>query len=105
MADAVKFFRAAVERLLDALLTPVASVELAQTLVELETQRRRLEAVEHRLLPEVAERGLAGDYGRASTADLLVELLRVAPAEAKARVASVHVLVPNRPCPIGLGWL
>src|ERR1700712_1520311 len=76
-----------VDSLLSADLSLIAHGEVWELVRELETVRRRLAAVDHRLLAEVESRRLAGDYGRASTADLLVSELRVAPAEARSRVA------------------
>ena len=67
----------------DALLaTPAAALPAAEVtglLAELEVQRRRLQAVDQRLLTEVVQRGLAGDYGRPGPVELLVTLLRVTP--------------------------
>ncbi|WP_375489963.1 DUF222 domain-containing protein [uncultured Jatrophihabitans sp.] len=87
--------RAALDHLLDASLTMLGSVEVTQLLRELEVQRRRLVAVDHRVLGEVDERGVAGEYARSSTADLLVQMLRVTPAEAKARVRQARAVQPN----------
>ena len=53
-------------------------------------------AVEHRLIAAVVERNIAGDYGATSPAALLVQLLRICPAEAKARVARARDLGPRR---------
>src|SRR5438309_9794095 len=87
VADAVALLRAAVDGLLAASLSSSSSVEVATLLSSLETERRRLEAVDQRLLAEVTERGVAGDYARTSPADLLITTLRVSPAEARARLA------------------
>src|SRR3954467_6622275 len=84
----------------DALLaTPAAALPAAEGtggLAELEVQRRRLEAVDQRLLTEVVQRGLAGDYGRPGPVELLVTLLRVTPAEARGGVARAAELGPRR---------
>ena len=87
---------AAVEALLSANWTTAPAAELTETVVGLEADRRRLEAVDQRLLAEVAERGLAGEYCRYSPAELLVTLLRVSPTEAKARVTRAQDLGPRR---------
>src|SRR3954452_11938517 len=87
----------------DALLaTPAAALPAAEVtglLAELEVQRRRLEAVDQRLLTEVVQRGLAGDYGRPGPVELLVTLLRVTPAEARGRVARAAELGARRALP------
>jgi hypothetical protein len=88
--------RAAVDALLAVELSAASGGEVAGVMAELEVERRRLEAVDLRLIAEAGERGLAGDYGRTSTADLLVTLLRVSPAEAKARVGRARDLGPRR---------
>ncbi|MGI8679842.1 MAG: DUF222 domain-containing protein [Jatrophihabitans sp.] len=88
--------RNAVDRLLAADLARLSSVEVTAVVTELEVQRRRLTAVEHELTAELNERAIAGDYARASTADLLVTLLRVSPAEAKVRVIQAGDLGPRR---------
>ncbi len=91
-AELVEPLRAAVDHLLEAPLTSLASTQVTELLRDLEVQRRRLAAVDQRVLTEAGQRGLAGDYARASTVDLLVDMLRVAPAEAKARVAQAQEL-------------
>jgi hypothetical protein len=92
-ADAL---RSVVDGLLSTELAALPGVEVTALLTDLEVQRRRLEAVDQRLVAEAAERGLAGEYGRTSTADLLVALLRVSPAEARARVVRAQDLGPRR---------
>lgn len=93
---AVVPLRAGVDTLLAQDLTRLPSAELVAMLAAQEVQRRRQEAVDQRLIAEIAERRLAGDYGRTSTADLLVTMLRVSPAEAKARVGRAQDLGPRR---------
>lgn len=88
--------RASVDALLSADLTATSSEQYTEVVTELETERRRLEAVDQRMLAELVERGLAGEYCRYSPADLLVTLLQVAPTEAKARVERARDLGPRR---------
>lgn len=88
--------RAGVDGLLAASLSTQSSEEVAGLLASLENERRRLEAVDQRVLAEVSERGIAGDYARSSPADLLVTMLRVAPGEARARIARARDLGPRR---------
>src|SRR5579875_1605263 len=95
-AVAVESMRADVDVLLSADLTSLSSTELTGLVADLEMQRRRLEAVDHRLLAEVADRGLAGDFGATSAPDLLVQLLRVSRREAKARMRRAGEVGPRR---------
>src|SRR4051812_31812324 len=92
----VEALRAAVDGLLSASLSGVSAVQLTGLLVEVETRRRRLEAVDQLLIAEAAQRGVAGEYGRTGTPDLLVSLLRVSPVEASARVRRAEDLGPRR---------
>ena len=65
-------------------LTALADEQLLSVLRELETQHRRLAAVDQRLIAEIESRGLAGQKACRSTAALLGQLLRISPAEASA---------------------
>jgi hypothetical protein len=94
--EALTLLRAGVDRLLEAPLSQLSSVDVTSLLGSLETERRRLEAVDQRVLGDVAERGIAGEYAQCSPTELLVALLRVSPAEAKARVARAGDLGPRR---------
>jgi Domain of unknown function (DUF222) len=95
-AGAVDALHAAVDRLLAADLDLLPAAELPGLFARLETERRRLEAVDHELLVALDERGIAGEYGRTGTADLLNELARVAPGEATARMRAARDLGPRR---------
>lgn len=88
--------RAAVDVLLEADLTVLGSPELTGLLRHLEVERRRLTAVDHRVVSEVDQRGAAGEHGRTGAADLLTTMLRVAPCEAEARVAQARATQPTR---------
>lgn len=88
--------RDGVDELLTADLSRLPSVDVPVLLGEIETQLRRLAAVDHRLVAELTERGLAGDYAATSTADLLVQLLRITPTEAAARITQAGELGPRR---------
>jgi hypothetical protein len=94
--DALGLLAAAVDALMATELAALPAVEVTGLLAGIEVQRRRLEAVDQRLLAEVGERGIAGEYGRSSPVDLLVNLLRVTPGEAKARVERAQDLGPRR---------
>ena len=65
----------------------LSSVEVTEAVAAVEMQRVAWRLWIVRLIGEVEERRLAGDYARTSTADLLVSLLRVARGDARARVA------------------
>ena len=95
-AGAVAALRAAVDELIDTPRGALSSVQLTALLADLETQRRRLEAVDQLVIAQIEEQGVAGEYGRTSTLDLLVSLLRITPREAKARVERAQDLGPRR---------
>lgn len=87
---------ALIDELLTADLTGLGSAEILDRVRHLERIRRRLVAVDHRVLAEVQSRHLCGDYGRSSAADLLVTELRIGPGEAKERVRQAIDLGPRR---------
>jgi hypothetical protein len=95
-AGAVEALHGVVDQLLDSDLALLPAAELPGLFARLECERRRLEAVDHELLVALDERGLAGEYGRTTTADLLNELSRVAPGEAKVRMRAARDLGPRR---------
>lgn len=92
----VEALRAAVDALMLAELSSLPAPEVTGLLAELERERRRLEAVDQRLLGEVVDRGIAWEHARTSPADLLITLLRVSPAEAKARLDRAADFGPRR---------
>jgi hypothetical protein len=62
---------AAVDEVVGVSFSSLAEDELLGVVREVERARRRLEAVEHRLIAEVEERNLPGRYVMRSTAALL----------------------------------
>jgi hypothetical protein len=70
--------------------------ELLALASRLETLRRQLSALDHLLVAELEQRGVAGEVGARDTADLLVQLLRVSRREARRRVADAAELGPRR---------
>ena len=96
IATALQALRTGVGELLAADFGALESTSLAQLTAELEVERRRLEALDARLVAALDEQGTAGSYGRSSTADLLVTTLRVSPSEAAARVARAVETGPRR---------
>jgi hypothetical protein len=95
-SSAVEALSAAVDALIGTQLGSLTAVEVTGLLAGIEAQRRRLEAVDQQLVAEVGERGIAGEYARTGPADLLVNLLRVSPREARARVGRSIDLGPRR---------
>ena len=87
---AIAMLRAAVDGLLGTDFAVLSGTELAACFAAIETQRRRLEAVDHQLLAALGERDVAGDYGRQSVVDLLGELCADRP-----RVRRKHGCAPR----------
>src|SRR4051794_18473797 len=96
VAAAVALLRAGVDALLGAPVEGLAATELASVLKAVEVQRRRLEAVDQRLLAAASSAGVAAAFGQAGVADVLTSLLRIDPREARARVSRAGDLGPRR---------
>jgi hypothetical protein len=96
VTEGLRSLRAGVDALLSGSLAGLASGEVTRLLVEVEVARRRLDAFDQVVVAEVEQRGLAGEYARARTSDLLVSLLRISPGEAKARLARTRDFGPRR---------
>src|SRR4051794_41588384 len=96
VAAAVAQLRAGVDALLGAPVDGLAATELASLLEAIEVQRRRLEAVDQRLLAAASMAGVAAAFGQAGVADVLTSLLRIDPREARARVGRAVGLGPRR---------
>jgi hypothetical protein len=69
--------------------------ELLDVLRQAEVAKRRLEALDHRLIAEAEARNLAGKHVMRSTAMLLSGLLKLSPTEAKVRVRRARELAPR----------
>ena len=93
---AVKQLADAVDTLLAVDLTSASRDELLDLARGLETQRRRLPVADHTLIGELDARAVAGELACASTAALLMQLLRITPGEAKARVRAAADLGARR---------
>jgi hypothetical protein len=91
-AGAVAAIRGGIDALLENDLSRLQRDELLDLIRDLERETRRLAAVDHVIVAEVDERGLAGELARANTATLLHDLLQISPAEAKARVEASREL-------------
>src|SRR4051794_20978933 len=96
VAAAVAQLRAGVDALLGAPVDGLAATELASMLEAAEVQRRRLEAVDQRLLAAASSAGVAAAFGQPGGADVLTSLLRIDPRGARARVARAGDLGPRR---------
>lgn len=94
--DGVRQLDAALAALLAADLPALSGIELADALAAIEQRRRQLDAVDARLIAELDERGVSGEFGRTSTEDLVAIRCRVDPREAKARVMRARSLGPRR---------
>src|SRR4051812_31593053 len=93
---AIAGLHAAVDGLLGVPVEGLAATELASLLEAVEVQRRRLEAVDQRLVAGASAGGVAAAFGQAGVADVLTSLLRIDPREARARVSRAVDLGPRR---------
>src|SRR5690348_9762183 len=82
---AVKQLAAAVDTLVELDPSTLDPDHLLVLLRGLETQRRRLPALDHALIAELDQRGIPGDLAARDTRTLLRDVLRLSPREAKAR--------------------
>jgi hypothetical protein len=76
-------------------LLSLDEAELLAVMREVECARRRLEALEYRLVAEVEERNLAGKFVMRSTGALLAGVLNLSPREAGERVRHARHLGPR----------
>src|SRR3954453_9060614 len=93
---AVAQLRAGVDALLAAPMEGLAATELTALLQTLEVERRRLEAVDPRLMAAGSTAGVAAACGQPGLAPVLSSLLRIDPREARARVGRAVDLGPRR---------
>jgi len=85
-----------IDELIGLDLTRLDADELLDLLRGLETQRRRIPVADHRLIAELDERGVAGEFAARDTRTLLRDALRLSPHEAKRRVGAAVDLGPRR---------
>jgi hypothetical protein len=76
-------------------LSSLAEQELLGVVREVERARRRLEALEHRLIAEVEERNLPGKHLVRSAGAFLADLLNLSAREASVRVRHARYLGPR----------
>jgi hypothetical protein len=87
---------AAVDTLTGLDLTRLDRDELLRLLRGLEAQRRRLPVVDHALVAELDQRGVAGELAARDTKTLLRDVLRLTPHQAGARYDAAIDLGPRR---------
>ena len=93
---ALAALRAARDEVLGLDLSGCSDDTVLTVLQETETDRRRAVAVEHRVIAELDQRGVAAQRGMVKTAGLLSTMLRIDRTEAAARVAAAAELGPRR---------
>jgi len=89
-SDAVASARWGVGDALTMELNSPSSHELLLLAADLEVEWNRLAAAQRRVMAELDNRGVAGDVGSRSTADVFAELLRISPREARDRVEAAR---------------
>src|SRR6476646_2540911 len=101
--EALAALDAALDQLLNLDLSMLPGPDCAALFTVLERHRRRLEALDHTVSAQLKEAHLAGEFGATSVADLMVDLTRITPAEAKARMNAARNMGPRRqPCGLPL---
>jgi hypothetical protein len=74
----------------------LADNQLLGVLQELEVQKRRLQTVDHRVVGQVHQRGIAREHACTSTGAMLRQLLRIGSVEAAHRVDAATDLGPRQ---------
>jgi hypothetical protein len=87
--------RAAVDEQLASDLSLLSQDELLDAVRGLESESRRITAVQHRLVAEVAARNVAGELKYRDTASLLSAVLMLTRSQASERVNAAEVLGPR----------
>ncbi len=86
------------EELLAATAAPLTTAELLEVLRGLEIARRKVTAVDHQVLTQCAEQGLAVQLGQRKLHQLLHQVLRISERDARARTRAATVRWPARCC-------
>ena len=94
--EAVALLRAGVDALLAAPVEGLDAAGFVPLLAAVEVQRRRLEAVDQRLLAGATVAGVASLFGPPGLAGVLASVLRIDGPEARRRVARAGDLGPRR---------
>src|SRR3954447_19139487 len=94
--EAGALLRAGVDGLLEVSVDGLEAVEFVRVIEAVEVQRRRLEAVDQRLLAGGSAAGVASLFGQPGLAGALASLLRIDVPEERRRVARAVDLGPRR---------
>src|SRR5690349_4115566 len=94
VGEAVALLRAGVDALLAVPVDGLDAAGFVPLLEAVELQRRRLEAVDQRLLAGASQAGVASLFGQPSLAGVLAPVLRIDVPEARRRVARAGDLGP-----------
>jgi len=86
---------AAVDEVAGLELDRLGEEELLELVRGVETIKRRVEALDAGLIPQLQQRNLPTMYSTRSVATLLSELLVVSPGEARRRVRQAELLTPR----------
>ena len=95
LEDALARLEAAVDEFSRVSLTSATDDSALDAWRRVETARRRLDPVEHRIVAEVEQRTLAEKYACRTPAGLARQLLHLHPSEAAGRVAAARHLGPR----------
>jgi hypothetical protein len=93
---AVERLQAARDEVMGLSFDALSASELLSLLGELEADRRRLPAVEHRLVQSLRYRAEPAELGATSYADALATALRISTREARQRLKDAELLGPRR---------
>ncbi len=96
VGEAVTLLRRAVDALLAVPVQGLEAAGFVSLLEVVEGQRRRLEALDQRLLAGAASAGVASLFGQPGLAGVLASVLRIDAVEARRRVARAGDLGPRR---------
>ena len=94
--DAAAAFTSAVDGLLALALPSLPGLALVELTGRVETELRRMASFDHGLVASLLDSSACSDVGAGSTASLLIQVLRVSPGEAFARVRAALELGPRR---------
>lgn len=98
-AVALRAFSAALDGLVAAVdgggLDPLDTGEFMVFLQDVESVRNRIPLVDHRMLRDAADRGLAVELGQGTLARMLTSARRISAAEASRRVRAADKLSPR----------
>ena len=88
--------RSAVDEAMAVDVHPPTAHELTQLVADFEVELNRLAAAQRRVIAELDSRGVAGEVGSRSTADVIAQLLHVSPYESRVRVQAARTFGARR---------